>query len=57
LSGIPTNLNSTHGIHIHQYGDLTSTDGTATGGHYVGGGSNSHACFPNATRHEGDTGN
>ena len=26
--------NSKHGFHIHQFGDLSKEDGTATGGHY-----------------------
>ena len=32
ISGLSPN--SYHGFHIHQYGDLTASDGTATGGHY-----------------------
>jgi len=26
----------THAFHVHQYGDITSNDATATGGHYIG---------------------
>eukprot|EP00752_Nemacystus_decipiens_P014521 g12930.t1 len=26
--------NSKHGLHVHQWGDLSSSDGNATGGHY-----------------------
>jgi Cu/Zn superoxide dismutase len=32
ISGLAAD--STHGFHIHQYGDISKTDGTATGGHY-----------------------
>lgn len=35
LSGDVTGLTpGKHGFHIHQFGDMRSTDGTATGGHY-----------------------
>ena len=39
--------NSTHGFHIHQDGDITSHDGTATGDHFNPDGV-PHAC-PNDT--------
>ena len=48
--------NSKHGFHVHQYGDVSAKDGTATGGHF-----NPHAvdhAGPDAdTRHVGDLGN
>lgn len=48
--------NSTHGFHIHQYGDISGADGTKTGGHF-----NPHDmdhAGPDADmRHAGDLGN
>ena len=32
ISGLAAN--SIHGIHIHQFGDISKTDGTGTGGHW-----------------------
>jgi Cu/Zn superoxide dismutase len=48
---------SYYGIHIHTYGDLSSTDGDAIGGHFIGRGAPVHGCPPNPIRHEGDMGN
>lgn len=48
--------NSKHGIHIHQYGDISAPDGTAEGGHYNPD-NNPHACPPEKKRHMGDLGN
>jgi Cu-Zn family superoxide dismutase len=48
--GLPAN--STHGVHIHEYGDVTGDSGLRTGGHYNPM-SSDHGCYPNA-RHYGD---
>ena len=47
---------STHGIHIHEFGDITAADGTAAGGHYDPEG-HDHALPPDSPRHAGDLGN
>ncbi|MBI1248830.1 superoxide dismutase family protein [bacterium] len=44
-----------HGFHIHQYGDLTKSDGTGAGGHYNPAG-HEHG-GPGAHSHAGDLGN
>lgn len=48
--------NQAHGFHIHEFGDVSGADGTATGGHYNPEG-HSHALPASATRHAGDFGN
>ena len=48
--------NSTHGIHVHQYGDVTSPDGKAAGGHYDPRG-HAHALADTVDGHAGDFGN
>jgi len=45
-----------HGFHIHEYGDCSSPDGKAAGGHFNPTHS-SHAGHDAAQRHEGDMGN
>eukprot|EP01080_Neovahlkampfia_damariscottae_P009527 gene9527-1733_t len=54
ISGLPAN--SIHGMHIHQYGDISKTDGTGTGGHWnpFGG---VHGPLTLSNRHAGDLGN
>jgi Cu-Zn family superoxide dismutase len=47
---------STHGFHIHQYGNITKADGTAAGGHYNPEG-HDHGLPPDTPRHAGDLGN
>lgn len=48
--------NTKHGFHIHQYGDLSSADGTAMAGHFNP--MNMDHSDPNsAVRHVGDLGN
>jgi len=47
---------STHGFHIHEFGDMTSSDGTAAGGHYAPEG-HQHGLPPQTPRHAGDLGN
>jgi Cu-Zn family superoxide dismutase len=45
-----------HGFHVHEYGDLTSRDGAAAGGHYNPG-RRGHGGPDAANRHAGDLGN
>lgn len=47
---------SKHGFHIHQYGDLSSTDGTAMAGHFNPM-NMEHSSMDNSVRHVGDLGN
>ena len=50
--------NSTHGFHIHEFGDASSADGSAAGGHYnPEGAAHQHAGMDNPMRHAGDLGN
>jgi Cu-Zn family superoxide dismutase len=46
-----------HGFHIHEYGDCSSPDGKAAGGHFNPTNSPQHAGHDAAQRHEGDMGN
>ncbi len=48
--------NQAHGFHIHELGDASAADGTATGGHYNPEG-HDHALPNSASRHAGDLGN
>jgi Cu-Zn family superoxide dismutase len=45
-----------HGFHIHEFGDMSSADGLATGGHFNPG-MHKHGGPHDANRHEGDFGN
>lgn len=47
---------SKHGFHVHEYGDLTADDGTATGGHFNPEG-HDHGLPETEVRHAGDFGN
>lgn len=48
--------NSTHAIHIHEFGDIRKSNGTSTGGHYNPEG-HPHSLPEDMTRHAGDLGN
>lgn len=48
--------NSTHGFHIHQYGDATKDDGTSAGGHFNPH-DKPHAGPDAEAHHAGDLGN
>jgi superoxide dismutase, Cu-Zn family len=54
LTGLPPS--STHAIHIHQYGDLTSKDGKSAGDHYNPM-HHPHGLPDKENRHAGDFGN
>ena len=45
-----------HGVHIHEYGDLRSSDGKSAGGHYNPD-NTPHALPPTPHRHAGSFGN
>ncbi|KAJ3405933.1 hypothetical protein HDV05_006248 [Chytridiales sp. JEL 0842] len=47
---------TSHGIHIHAFGDISDPAGLAAGGHFNPK-NVSHACAPTAIRHAGDFGN
>ncbi|MFO7653038.1 MAG: superoxide dismutase family protein [Candidatus Krumholzibacteriia bacterium] len=47
---------SQHGIHVHEFGDVSSPDGSAAGDHYDPDG-HEHALPPTTPRHAGDMGN
>lgn len=48
--------NSTHGFHIHEFGDATAADGSSAGGHYNPD-HHDHALPAESVRHAGDLGN
>jgi superoxide dismutase, Cu-Zn family len=47
---------STHAIHVHQFGDITGTNGKSAGGHYNPMG-HDHGLPEQDSRHAGDLGN
>src|SRR5690554_3116357 len=48
--------NAKHGFHVHEFGDISSADGTAAGSHYNPQG-HPHALPNGGERHAGDFGN
>ena len=56
IAGISNLTPGEHGFHIHEWGDLRSTDGTATGGHFNPEG-HDHGLPEKSERHAGDLGN
>ena len=48
--------NTSHGFHIHQYGDSSAEDGTSTGGHFAPDG-HRHGAPDAVEHHAGDLGN
>jgi Cu-Zn family superoxide dismutase len=53
LTGLTPGL---HAMHVHEYGDITSADGTSAGGHYNPEG-HQHGAPMAEMRHAGDFGN
>ncbi|PRP84720.1 copper/zinc superoxide dismutase-like, partial [Planoprotostelium fungivorum] len=57
VTGIASNVGQSHGIHVHQYGDLTDlANGASLGSHYNPL-NQPHGCPYNQSRHLGDMGN
>jgi len=57
ITGITVNPGIPHGLHVHQWGDLSNgTTAASAGGHFDIGGQN-HSCENTTSRHTGDTGN
>eukprot|EP01113_Clastostelium_recurvatum_P006318 TRINITY_DN1285_c0_g1_i4.p1 TRINITY_DN1285_c0_g1~~TRINITY_DN1285_c0_g1_i4.p1 ORF type:complete len:482 (-),score=91.20 TRINITY_DN1285_c0_g1_i4:89-1534(-) len=60
VEGVTVNARTEHGMHIHQYGDLTTPLGTppSAGDHYRGqNGTGNHLCPTRIERDTGDMGN
>jgi Cu-Zn family superoxide dismutase len=55
VQGIATD--GERGMHIHTFGDLSSTDGSSAGAHWDPLGTAHHSCPPDTNRHMGDMGN
>jgi Cu-Zn family superoxide dismutase len=54
VTGLPPS--SKHGFHIHEFGDMSATDGTSMGGHFNPE-DMAHGLPDSAARHAGDMGN
>jgi len=54
VSGLTAN--SVHGIHVHNYGDISWDNGTSAGEHFNPF-NEPHGCPPDVNRHVGDLGN
>lgn len=54
ISGLTPNTQ--HGVHVHQYGDISADNGSSAGGHYNPEG-NPHGLPPSNNRHAGAFGN
>lgn len=54
IMGLPPN--TSHGFHIHEFGDCSRDDGTSAGGHYNPAG-HQHGLPGTTSRHAGDMGN
>ncbi len=54
ISGLTPNAR--HAVHIHEFGDVSSADGSSAGGHYNPEG-HPHAGLDHQERHAGDLGN
>jgi Cu-Zn family superoxide dismutase len=49
--------NSTHGFHVHEFGDCSAPDATSAGGHYDAAMTMHHGRPEDMVRHTGDMGN
>jgi len=58
ITGITQYVGNNHGVHLHQFGDLTLNNGVSVGSHWDSNGQ-PHGCPENngTARHIGDTGN
>lgn len=54
IEGLPSN--STHGFHVHEYGDCSAPNATSAGGHFNPSNMN-HGAPHDTERHVGDLGN
>jgi len=57
IQGITQNLDNNHGMHIHEFGDISDTSAGASAGSHWNPLNSPHACEDTITRHYGDTGN
>jgi superoxide dismutase, Cu-Zn family len=56
VTGITVSTGIEHGMHVHQYGDISDAASASTGAHWNPG-AVAHACPGSAVRHMGDMGN
>jgi len=58
ITGMTQNLNALHGIHVHQWGDITDQVAGLNAGSHFNPSNSSHGCPENTSaRHYGDMGN